>query len=233
MMHYIPGPRALAEFRAFTTRREQRPLFDQGAEVAAEIGEWQQEHSTPPRKSTSTAAVELVKYFHQRARGVSHYELPPGGKEATQAEDLIQTSGEKACRFLVDYGCRKAEQTHFSMRFFGALLQYVADGMAAFEERDHAAERKSLADQAEEGRKRRYQEWFDRGRAALANLTADERTALENHITTDFQARWAPRATTAENHFFKRMVESAMMTKLIGGGPDAIENPSTETTRLS
>src|ERR1700722_3174974 len=103
MMHYVPGPRAHAEFRAFSGRKT-KDLFGMRDEQAIEAGEWRPgsrgpgkrpEVSAPP----NTEAVELVRYFHRRARNVDAYELPPGGKEAAQAEDLLQTYGEEAARF--------------------------------------------------------------------------------------------------------------------------------------
>ena len=40
-------------------------------------------------------AIELIKYFHRRARNTEGYELPPGSKEGIQAEDLLRAYGEE------------------------------------------------------------------------------------------------------------------------------------------
>ncbi len=221
MMHYVPGPRAHAEFRAFSGRRE-NDLFGTRADAVLEAGEWRpgsrgqvkRPAVAPPQ---NTKAVELVRYFHRRARNVEGYELPPGGKEAAQAEDLLQTYGEGAARFVIDYGVRQAEHTKFSMRVFGAIMQYAPDAIAAFEHRKSASAASAARELAEADRERETEEWYRRGREALASLSKEKRSTLETEVKADFLARWPQDAARFENQFFKRMIESAVISKIMGG----------------
>ena len=172
-----------------------------------------------------------MKYFHRRARSIAAYELPPGSKEGVQAEDLLRTYGEEAARFVIDYGIRQAERTKFSMRTFGALMQYVPDAIAAFEERRAAAAASDARERAEAKRKRETEEWYDRGRKALAALPQEKRDALAAEAKADFLSRWPTQANQTESQFFKRMIDNAMIAKLIDGQDRS--NPSEGQIRVS
>ena len=161
--------------------------------------------------------MELVRYFHRRARNVEGYELPPGGKEAAQAEDLLQTYGEEAARFVIDYGIRQAEHTKFSMRVFGAIMQYVPDAIAAFEARKSASAESAARERAEAARKQATEEWYRKGREALAALSQETRDTLEAEVKADFLSRWPKDAGQFENQFFKRMIENAIIAKIMPG----------------
>jgi hypothetical protein len=219
MMHYVPGPRAHAEFRAFSARKG-KDLSGLRQDGGLEIGEWRPGSHQRVKMSAGTEppdgnAIELVRYFHRRARRVEAYELPPGGKEGAQAEDLLRTYGEEAARFVIDYGIRQAERTKFSMRTFGALMQYVPDAIAAFEERRAASVASDARERAEAKRKQETEEWYERGRKALAALPPEKRAALEAEAKADFLARWPRQANQTESQFFKRMIDNALIAKII------------------
>lgn len=230
MMHYVPGPQTYAEFRTFSARKGQ-DLFGHRHDMALEAGEWRPESGGRASRAAvgsplNPKATELVKYFHRRARNVEEYEPPPGSKEGIQAEDLLRAYGEEAARFVVDYGIRQAERTKFSMRLFGALMQYVPDAIAAFERRQLASAESEARERAEADRKRESEQWYERGREALAALSIEKREALETEVKTDFLARWPREAARTESQFFKRMIESAMISRIIGteqGGSNSSE----------
>ena len=236
MMIYVPGPKAQAEYRAFSSRSGQEALFGAVADKA-EAGEWQPESRgrtkgaplIPPGRE---AAVELVRYFHRRARGIQAYELPPGSREAMQADEILKTCGDEVARFTVDFAVRQAEKTNFSMRVFGALMQYVPDAIAAFEKRKSAAAEADGRERSEADEKRRHDDWYERGRAALEALTPQNRQALEAEVKADFTARWPRNPDRGDSQFFKRMVESAMISKIIGAEPGG-SNPSPAKSQLS
>ena len=233
MMIYVPGSKAQAEYRAFSSRSGQAaPVFTEVADKA-EPGELQSEPRgggkrlavVPP---SNPVAVHLVKYFHRRARGVEVYEPPAGSKEAVQAEELLKSYGEEAARFTVDYGIQQAEKTKFSMRVFGALMQYVPDAIAAFEKRKSAAVVVKTRERVEADEKRQYDNWYKRGRAALEALSLENREALEAEVKTDFKARWQGNPDRGDSQFFKRIVESAMISRIIGAGPGGVKSPGDE-----
>ena len=236
MMHYVPGPRAQAEFRAFAARKGQ-DLFGRREDLALEGGEWRKEPRGHAGRAAVVAppnikAVELVQYFHRRVRGVEGYQLPAGSKEALQADDLLRTYGAEGARFAIDYGIRHAEKTNFSMRLFGALMQYVPDAIAAFEERKSGAAEAQGRERAEADRKREYEKWYAKGRAALAALSKEKRDALEVEVRADFLARWPGSGERSESQFFKRMVESAMISRVIGA-EEGSSDSSTGEVRVS
>jgi hypothetical protein len=231
MMHYVPGPRAHTEFHAFSARKGKE--FRQQA--TSEVGEWRRNFGSargPAATAASNAqAIELVKYFHRRARRIDAYELPPGSKEGAQAEDLLGTYGEEAARFVIDYGIRQAERTKFSMRTFGALIQYVPEAIAAFEERRAAAAGSVARERAEVKQKRETAEWYERGRKALAALTQEKRDALAAEATADFLSRWPTQANQTESQFSKRMIDNALIARLLDGQDRS--NPSEGQVRVS
>jgi hypothetical protein len=212
MMHYVPGPKAHAEFRAFSARKG-KDVPAAHEDVAPEAGE---RRAAMPA-GTESEAGELVRYFHRRARRVQVYDIPPHGKELAQAEDLLRTYGDEAARFVIDYGIRQAERTKFSMRVFGAIMQYVPDAIAAFEERRSASAASEARERAEAKRKREAQEWYERGRAALAALPQKKREALAAEVKADFLSRWPTQANQTESQFFRRMIDNAIISKIIGG----------------
>jgi hypothetical protein len=237
MMIYVPGPKAQAEHRAFSARKGQEALFGAAPNAVAEIGEWRAEPrgrakaaAVPP--PARTEALELVRYFHRRARGVESYVLPPGSREAAQAEELVKTHGLEATRFAIDYAIRQAEKTNFSMRVFGALIQYVPDAIASFEKRKSAAAEADGRERSEADNKRKYDDWYKRGRQALEALAPEKREALEADVKTEFATRWPRSPERGESQFFKRMIESAMIAKIIGAGPSSA-NPSAGQVQLS
>jgi hypothetical protein len=141
---YTPGLKAKAEYEMFHRKvlGVGKPQFLEPAGLepspasdvlAAKLKnplstslERQQEAST-----NTLAALRLVQYFHLRARGKTTYVPAKGGKEIQQAAALLAAHDETVVQFLVDFAVREARKTNFQMKTFGALLQYVEDGLQA------------------------------------------------------------------------------------------------------
>jgi hypothetical protein len=118
------------------------------------------------------------------------------------------------------------------MRAFGALIKYAPDAMAAFEKRKLAAAQADGRERSQADKKCQYDDWYKRGRAALEALTAEKRQALEADVRAKFAARWPRSPERGESQFFKRMVERAMISEIIGAGPGS-SNPSPGQVQLS
>ena len=105
-----------------------------------------------------------------------------------------------------------------------ASMQYVPDGIATFKRRQLASTESEAHERAEADRKRESERWYERGREALAALPIEKREALETEVKADFLARWPRGANRKESQFFKRMVESAMISRIIGTGQDSAKS---------
>ena len=121
-MVYTPGPKARAEFLAFT--RQQGAGARAGmVPVVAPAPE-----ARPP--APTAPATALVQYFYQRFHGL--HTAAPRAKAVCQAEALIAQHGEALARFVVDYAHQQAPKTKFCPTHFGGLLGYVLAALAAY-----------------------------------------------------------------------------------------------------
>jgi hypothetical protein len=212
-MYYMPGPRAEAEFHAFSARRGQRSPSGIQQEIEREVGEWAPQPKAVP--APSTAAMKLVQHFHRRARGIENYPVATGGKECNQANDLIGNYGEDGARFIVDFAVAQAEKTNFKMRVFGGLLQYVPEAAIALDRRKSANAVDAERDRAEAERKEKIREHYEAGKQLLTGLAPEARLALYAQVKAEFQSRWSG-GRVGESPFFERMIENAMIAKLMG-----------------
>ena len=149
-----------------------------------------------------------------------------------QAEDLIRTYGEEAARFVIDYGIRQAERTRFSV-CVPLALSCNTSWMLSQHSRSagRAAAASDARERAEAKRKREAEEWYKRGRKALAALPPEKRDALATEVKADFLSRWPTQANQTESQFFKRMIVNAIIAKLIDGQDRS--NPSEGQIRMS
>lgn len=85
-------------------------------------------------------AAELVAYFHRKLSRPQH---KPTRKELEQADALVGQHGSDLAAYIVNYALRAARQTNFAMRFFGAILQYQADALAAYDRKQHRQARRA------------------------------------------------------------------------------------------
>jgi hypothetical protein len=220
-MHYTPGPRAEAEFHAFSGRRGQRNPSGIQQAITREVGEWAPQPKGAPGpegrsdREQSTAAMRLVQHFHRRERGIENYPVATGGKECNQANDLVSAYGEDGARFIVDFAVAEAEKTNFKMRVFGGLLQYVPEAAIALDWRKSANAVDAERDRAEADRKEKIREHYEAGKQLLTGLAPEARLALYAQVKAEFQSRWSG-GRVGESSFFERMIENAMIAKLMG-----------------
>jgi hypothetical protein len=88
--------------------------------------------TAPFATEVSLSAAQVVAHFHQQL-GRPGY--TPTRKELNQADDLLARYSPEQVRFLIDYALQEAQKTHFTMRWFGATLQYEEAALAAWQER--------------------------------------------------------------------------------------------------
>ena len=103
----MPGDKARADYQFFTNKKLRTRVATKKSEES----------------STHTRAVELVGYFYQRFH--QQEVISPNSKEIEQATELITTYGIERARFIVDYSFQQAQDTNYSPKFFGGILQYV------------------------------------------------------------------------------------------------------------
>jgi phage replication O-like protein O len=105
--------------------------------------------SKPLKEKPDSSHRELVAYFHRKA---GHPEVvTPAPKELDQAKTLLTTYPEPIARFIVDFALQRARETNFRVRYFGAVLGYVAEAL------EHHA-RAQVRTRRDEANRRRMQE---------------------------------------------------------------------------
>ena len=179
LLHYTPGPKARAEYGAFT--------HQPGAEAAAA-----RTLPATPRDTPGTAAPEtevrlvqahaLVTAFYQRFYGLT--QVIPLPKELEHATALLAQHGAAKAHFLLAFAQQAAAETHYQPQVLGGILHYLPRALAAYDAQAaraiQAATQRAAAD--ERTWHERYLEWrqheLRRLRAALppAKLAALEDT---------------------------------------------------------
>jgi hypothetical protein len=129
------------------------------------------------------------------------------------ASELIEEHGPEKAHFIVDYAVEQAKTTKFQMRTFGALIQYVAEALRAWEQRAQGERRRAR----EEAHHRRAEE--ARQREGLGRLQAflekspKEYESLYRREEAKF-LRWLPSAAQWEAGQLRSAIESAMIQQL-------------------
>jgi hypothetical protein len=219
MMTYEPGPRADEEFKTFSTRGQHTKHATRKPDLATSLKEWtvkkEAEHPSPDAK-------ELVLRFHKLARGVGHYELPAGSREAMQADELLRLYGQETATFVVAHAVKQAQKTNFAMRTFGAIAQYIPDGVATFEANKKQADAKKHSEQSKADDKSQAAEVYRNGREKLDALSPAERDALYKEVKAGILARssWVKDQGNSPHlgRFLERMIEAGMIERLNGKG---------------
>jgi hypothetical protein len=124
-MVYTPGPKARAEFLAFT---RQQGTGTQAGTVPV-VAPAPEAHTPAP----AAPATALVQYFYQRFHGVATA-VPPA-RALRQAEALIAAHGEALGQFVVDFAHHEAQQTQYHPTHFGGILGYVPGALQAYAQR--------------------------------------------------------------------------------------------------
>ena len=169
-MHYVPGAKAVAEYRAFNRKHlitDAEADLGKGTERALAretVSDSGGEEAIP--ESEPHPGQRLVRHFHSRARGDQHYEASLESREVRLASELLAEHGPERAHFIVDYAVEQAKTTKFQMRTFGALSQYVAEALEIWDRRRQGESRR----ESEEAYRRQAEE--ERRQAGERRLTA-------------------------------------------------------------
>jgi hypothetical protein len=185
LLHYTPGPKAQAEYRAF--RRQPggetvwpRPEEAEPADLLALMLPEPPASPAPPAEPLHPQAEVLVQQFYQRFYGRAN--VTPGPKELAQARALLAQHGAATAHFFVDFSHQAAGATRYQPQTFMGIEQYLERALAAYQARaTQVAAQRAAAD--ERTQREQYQAWEQRAvdqlRAALppAELAAREAAA--------------------------------------------------------
>ena len=208
-MLYVPGPKAKAEYKAFNKRQ----LTD--TETLAQPGP-EETRDTDASTPLTSEAEELLRYFHQRARGQERYQPPPGSKERDLALELLGQHGRDRARFIVDYAVEEAKTTRFRMRTFGALIQYVNEALDAWERQEQSRAQQRRYEAQEEEHRQREAEQRQRVMEQLDEFhsrSPEEYQTLFEEEKAKF-LRWLPLAAKWQPHELEQAVRSGMIREL-------------------
>jgi hypothetical protein len=122
VMCYIPGPKALAEYKTFNRRH----LI---IEEAMSAVQQEEKAADDPLRAQ---ALALVSHFYQRFHSVKN--ATPQPKELEQAAQLIAQYGLEKARYIVDFSNRTATETLYKPQAFGGILHYAARAIADYDE---------------------------------------------------------------------------------------------------
>ena len=191
VIYYEPGPKARAEYAAFTARPGRRPALPAPGPQRAEQAAAPATPSPAADDALTTQAPALVQYFHQCFHGTA--DVAPSAKARTQASALIAREGLDQARHLVDFSVTAAQETDYRPQTFGGILQYVARAHATYaqaQERAAAEERareERRRAQAEEQRRRQYDAYRAERLGELRATTPPAAlTAIEHAAATQF-----------------------------------------------
>lgn len=147
LIYYYPGKRAKKEIRK---RRETNFL----------------DTELSPNQSflplLDSKAQNLVCYFQKEHNQIEDYKVKK--KELDQVQGLIDQYGEEKAKYIVNYALKKAPETNYKMKYFGAVLSYTEEALKTFkEERFREKERKEELKQQREEEKlqeKKDKEWL-------------------------------------------------------------------------
>jgi hypothetical protein len=176
LMHYTPGPKALAEFRVFTCQHR----AGEGAMEAPRAEERGGPTVQVPTDPLLREAHALVAYFYQRFHGLEH--VTPHPKEIAHARNVIAAHGCNRARYLVQFSHQAAAGTRYTPHTFGGILHYTTHAMAAYEHQPQHAATAQTGVCGETVLRERYELYRQHELARLrAALPPEEHAALEHH----------------------------------------------------
>jgi hypothetical protein len=186
---YTPGPKALAEFKAF-----RKKTYTQGKHSVHDAGQGhaqntpaseQKETGCLPSPQTaedavSEQAVALVRYFYLLFHKLQ--EATPQSKELEHAERLIREHGFEKAKYIVSFAHQAAPETNFVPVTFGGIVHYAARALAAFQQQRHSRQTAQAKAQQYQQEERQLQEERER-RAKLAqryhSFSSEEQARLQ------------------------------------------------------
>ncbi len=111
-------------------------------------------------------AQNLVCYFQKEHNQIEDYKVKK--KELEQAQGLIDQYGEEKAKYIVNFSLKKAPETNYKMKYFGAVLNYTEEALKAFKEEKtrEQEQREKLKQQIEEEKLQegKDKEWLENPR---------------------------------------------------------------------
>jgi hypothetical protein len=196
MLQYTPGPKAQAEYQAFTgqPRRDQPSLqvragTDEPEDVVCD-GPGAESLDPTHVDLRTTPATALVQHFYQLRHDIT--DKTPHAKEIQHATRLIAAHGQDFATFFVQFACQRARQKDFTPEVFGGLMRYEALALAAYrrqqsqQERRHAEEAETQAAYLRQQYERDCQ---TRVVSYRAGLSSERLARLEEEVRTELAER--------------------------------------------
>lgn len=192
---YNPGPKALAEYRAFHKKtsiqeKDSPNLEGQGNPNSVRTSEKNESHTFPALQtsehSDNKQAVELVRYFYSLFHKVK--QVMPQSKELEHAERLIRDHGVAKAKYIVLFAHKAAPETNFVPATFGGILHYTARALADFQQQRHSRQQAQAKAQQQQQEERQLHEERER-RAQLSqryqSLPPEEQARLQEQAKTN------------------------------------------------
>ena len=181
--HHLPsptGPSASRGSRGGSGGAATRDPGPRGVPLPSPVAP-PEEESTPHDRPLRTQAQALVDAFHQRFHGRAPGTAHP--KELAHATQLLTEHGATKAHFLLTYAQQAAPETAYQPKFFGGILPYLPEALAAYDaQARQAAQRRTQQAAAREQRcHERYLAWQQEQCAQLrAALPSTALMALED-----------------------------------------------------
>ena len=185
MLQVLPSPRPPQRARARMVASPARGAMPTMASLAspppATLPPSTLASSAPAADPLEAQAQALVDAFHQRFHGRAPGTAHP--KELAHAMQLLTEHGETKAHFLLTYAQQTAPETAYQPKFFGGILPYLPEALAAYDaQARQAAQRRTQQAAAHERRRHeRYLAWQQEQCAQLrAALPSTALMALED-----------------------------------------------------
>ena len=220
-MIYTPGPRAEREYRAFSRKNLLPKPVPARPEVSAVRGATNvlpegADAVVPAQQldlNLTVSPLDVVRRFHEAARGVTDYTPGSGSKEVAQAEKLLRAHGLDKVSFIIDYAVRRAQTTKFNMQTFGAIQQYVPEALKAFDRIRRDEEQVRRAQSEREEADRREAQAIRNAEETLQTLTAEEHQALYEEVKNDLTMEY-PQVITWKPDVLESTIRARMVKRL-------------------
>lgn len=125
------GPRWQTTSKIGSTAKPYVPKIEESGQLKLPFGNSTKEGSSENAGvgKEDSEARNLVRHFRTVLK---HKHVEPSPKEFKQAKGLIEEHGPEVCRHLIEYAITEMKKTNYRARWFGAVLDYVVEGLAEY-----------------------------------------------------------------------------------------------------
>jgi hypothetical protein len=226
LMCYTPGHKAKAEYDRFNGKQlvddqiieinveSRKPKKSPAKKVSDPVRDSLKPSPKEKERIVAKAAdpeksvLELIQYFHKLARNRDNYRPHPGSKELSQAEAVLKTCGIEKARYIVEFAVEEAKKTNFSMRNFGAVLQYVSEAVSKYE---HWEAERARTKQEEAAARQQEEQYIN---SHLQRLTNEQYTKLYEDAKKQSLKDFPQLAVHQNADFFQTLIKREMVRML-------------------